>query len=346
MTDKTLERRFTVEWRHVIWLALLALACFLFLPRLIGFGRVAAVLQLSHPVFLGLALGSEVLRYFASAGSTIVLARLFGVDVPFLPMTEAFFAGAAANRTFSTGGAPGMLIRFAFLVRQGVHGGAVAVVFLIEDIIGAFIGLVVLIVGIVTLTNALPEGAFAADASIFLAAASPVLLAVGWYVYRRRPWVERVVHGVARRLNRPLEWLAGRPLFAPRDVQQALDDFYTGMGKARHSPQYVLGSFLLNLVRYVGGAAALYFAFLGLGWAIPLGVVILVFTSVSVLSSVSAVPGEMAILGTSFAVLSLAFGVPRDIALMSLILSRGIAFWLPMPIGYGAIWHLRRHQMI
>jgi uncharacterized membrane protein YbhN (UPF0104 family) len=73
---------------------------------------------------------------------------------------------------------------------------------------------------------------------------------------------------------------------------------------------------------------------------------ILIYTAVSVLSSVSAVPGEVAIMGTSVALLSLAFGVPRDVAVLALLLSRAIAFWLPIPVGFAAFWHLRRKQLL
>ncbi len=346
MTEKTLPRQWAIDRRQVVWLLLLGIAVFLLVPRLIGIRHVAHLLQVAHPAFFALALGAEVLRYFVSAGSTMTLARVFDNDVPLIPTVEAFFAGAAANRTFSTGGAPGMLIRFAFLTRQGLHSGAVAVIFLIEDMIGLVIGGVVLLIGIVTLTNALPPGALIVDFTLVFAVASPLFIVVGWRVYRHRAWVERGVHAIARALRQPLEWLLGRPVLAHQSVQRALDDFYAGMSAARRAPLNVVAVCSLNVIRYIGGAAALYFASLAMGWAISPGALILIFTSVSVLSTVSAVPGEVAIMGTSFALLSLAFGVPRDVALMAILLSRAIAFWMPIPIGYAAFWNLRRKHLM
>lgn len=342
MTDKPLAHSWTIERRHFLWLVILAVGFFLLVPRMIGYSHLLQILRIAQPGCLALAVSTEILRYFVSAASTIVLARMFQVEVPFAPLVGAFFAGAAANRTYSTGGAPGMLVRFSFLSRRGVHAGAVAVIFLIEDIIGGVIGFVVLLIGIAALMNALPSGAYIADISVLVGVASPLFLLVGLYIYRRRPWVERIVQRAAQVLNRPLEWMVGHPVFVPSQVQQALNDFYLGMSKARHSPMSVMAAVLFNVIRYVGGAAALYFAFLCVGWTISLGALILVFTSVSLLSSVSAVPGEMAIMTSSFALLSLAFGVPADLALLALLLSRAIAFWLPLPLGYGALWYLRR----
>ena len=346
MTDKTLTRQLTIDRRQILYLLVLGVAFFLLVPRLIGFHHVLRLLQVAHPVFLVLALGAEILRYVFSASSSMVLARLLGVDVPMAPMMEAFFAGAAANRTFSTGGAPGMVVRFDFLTREGLHPGAVAAIFVIEDAAGLLIGGVLLLAGVVTLTNALPPGAFAVDAAVALAIGSPFLIVAGLYVFRRRVWVEKFVHAATAALNRPLGWLLGRTVFTPVNVQHALDDFYAGMSLARHSPLQVAAAVLFNIMRYALGIAALFFAFLAMEWLIAPGELILIYTGVSVLSSVSAVPGEVAILGTSVALLSLAFGVPRDVAVLALLLSRAIAFWLPIPVGCASFWHLRRRQLL
>jgi uncharacterized protein (TIRG00374 family) len=346
LTEKTLERHLTIERRHVFYLIILGAGFFLLVPKLIGFRHALELLLVAHPVYFGLVLGAEILRYFASAASTMVLACLFSINLPLVATTEAFFGGGALNRTFSTGGAPGMVMRFAYLTRQGVHAGAVAAIFVIEDIIGVVIGGTLLVAGIVTLTNALPPGVFAIDAAIAFGFGSPLLILIGWYLYRHRRWVEQCVYAITPGLNRPLEWLVGRPVLTLAGVQHALGDFYAGMHLARRAPLNVAAAFAFNVVRYAAGAAALYFAFFGMQWTISPGALILIYTAVSVMSSVSAVPGEVAIMGTSFALLSLTFGVPGDIALMSLMLSRTIAFWLPMPVGYAALWHLRRKHLI
>ncbi len=346
MTEKTVSRQWVIERRQVVWLFLLGIAVFLLVPQVIGIGHVTHLLRLANPIFLLLALGAEVLRYVVSAGSTLALARVFDIDVPLIPTVVAFFASAAANRTFSTGGAPGMLIRFAFLRRQGVPAGAVAVVFLIEDLVGLVVSVTVLLIGIVALTNALPPGVLILDSALISVIGSPLFILIGWWVYRRRAWVERGVHAVARTLRQSLGWLLGRPVLDPQSVQRALGDFYSGMSAARRAPLNVAAVCLLNVIRYIGGVAALYFASLAMGWPISPGALILIFTSVSVISTVSAVPGEVAIMGTSFALLSLAFGVPRDAALMAILLSRSIAFWMPIPIGYAAFWNLRRKHLI
>lgn len=311
-------------------------------PQIVGFNRTLQLLARADSTFLALALITEALRYVFSAGSTRVLARLFHRTLPIEPLTEAFFAGAAANRTFSTGGAPGMLIRLLFLARQEITAGAVAVIFLIEDIAGFVVGGLIFLAGVVTLVTANRSHQFMIKVALVGTVGSLAMILGAIVVYRHRAWVERTVHAVARLLSRLVVWLTGRAPYTRVQVQRGLDDFYAGVTLARHTPKVVAVVFGLNLLRTVAGMAALYFAFLAIGWAINPAVLILLYTSVSVLSTVSALPGELAIMGGSWAILTLSFGVPRDIAMTALLLSRSIAFWLPIPIGYAALWNLRR----
>ncbi|HEX7587113.1 MAG TPA: hypothetical protein VF478_02250, partial [Anaerolineae bacterium] len=92
MTEETPTHHLRFERRQILYLLILGVAVFLLLPHFMGFQRIIDLLLVSHPVYFALALFAEILRYFVSAASTLVLARLFRVAVPLLPMTEAFFA--------------------------------------------------------------------------------------------------------------------------------------------------------------------------------------------------------------------------------------------------------------
>lgn len=335
-----------IDRRQLIYLALVFVAIFLLLPRIVRFGRVLALLQVAHPAYVLLALVAETLRYLASAATTRVLARLFDRDIPLLPMTQAFFAGAAANRTVSTGGAPGMLIRLMFLMRHGVSAGSVAAIFLIEDIAGLVIAVLSFVAGAVTLTAAQPSKSFLANGAIAFTISALLFALGGLYALRHRAVVERAAHFLACMLRAVTQRLMGRPVFTTERVQRALDDFYAGMIAARRAPSFVIAAFLLNLLCYVAGAAALYCAFLAFGWHIAPGILILLYTFASMLTTVSAAPGELALMGTGLALLSLAFGVSTDVALLALLLSRAIAFWLPIPVGYLAFWNLQRRRYL
>jgi len=341
--ERTLAPRTLIDRRQLIYLAILALAVFLLLPHVIGFDYVLRVLRTAHPLFILAAILAETLRYVASAGSTIALARLFDRRVPLAAMTEAFFAGAALNRTFSTGGAPGMFVRLVFLMKHGVHAGSVAAIFFIEDIAGLVIGTGVFLVGLTTLTSPRSITTVIELALGFLIG-SMILVLAAFFVWRNRAIVERAVHGLARRSNKIVERFFRRSIYLPDRVQQALDDFYTGLTAARQAPMYVGLSFGFNLIRTIAGLTTLYFAFVALEQNVAPGMAMILSTLASVLSTTSAVPGEVAIMSTGFAILLKSIGLIPKSALVALILSRAISFWLPLIVGYLALFRLRRHH--
>jgi uncharacterized protein (TIRG00374 family) len=123
-----------------------------------------------------------------------------------------------------------------------------------------------------------------------------------------------------------------------------LDDFYLGISAARRRPYFVAVSLGMNVLRYVGGCVALYFSFLAIDQAIAPGVLILLYTTTSLLSSTSAVLGEVAIMGTGLAVLSYSLGLAPDVAVVALILSRTLSFWMPLPMGFLSLFLLRRQH--
>ena len=335
-----------IDLQHLLSLALLALGVFMLLPHLIGFRRTLEILRLADARFLVLALIAETLRYVASAGSTIALARLFDRRVPLAPMTEAFFAGAALNRTFSTGGAPGMIVRLLFLMRQGVSGGSVAVIYLIENVWGLLIGGSVFLIGILVL-GGVPTLHLSASRIVWgfvIVTLTTVIAALFVIHYHAR--AERAVLGITQAVNAIFRRLFHRTLITLKQAKRALDDFYAGVELAQSKPLYAGLSFLMNVLRNASGYAALYCAFLALGSTASLPGLILFYTAGSILSTVSAVPGEMLIIGTGYALLSLAHGIPTDLALIAILLSRTVTFWFPLPVGYAALWHLHREKYV
>ena len=72
----------------------------------------------------------------------------------------------------------------------------------------------------------------------------------------------------------------------------------------------------------------------------------MIFTSSSALSTLSGVPGELGVMETSLAVLSTSLGIAPPTAVGAILLFRALSYWLPIPIGYLAFWHLQRRGYI
>jgi uncharacterized protein (TIRG00374 family) len=329
-----------IEHRTVLQIIVLGAIVFLLIPHLVGADRVLDALRRANPTFIALAALAEIARYIASAASTRALARMFQRVVPMSPLVQAFFGGAAANRTFSTGGAPGMLVRLLCLKRYGVNTGGVAALFLIENINGLVIGIPILLIGIALIASA--HLALPFDLQWGSSIVLGVIALVCIYLYTRRDWVKRIALWLGRGLDRVAQKIIHRPVFARERVLKWVNDFYFGMSAARAAPLLVGISLLMNFARYAAGMIALFLVFRAVNCEIAPDILILIYTSASFLTTLSAAPGEVAIMGSGIAILSLATGIPQEIAVTALLLSRGLAFWLPLPVGYVALWNMVR----
>jgi uncharacterized protein (TIRG00374 family) len=332
--------------RWLLVFILVGIAFIFLLLNLAGSQRTFARIQSAQPAFVLAVLVAQALRYAGSAGSTQILAKIFGQRVPFAPLYETMLAGQALNRTFSVGGAAGMWVRYSFLTRWGLHSGAVAALFVVEDVLGALAVSLVFATGFVAViaTTALPQLTWLVVAGF---AIGLVLLTIGGiHLYRRRTLLERAVHTVARASNAVLARLIGKSVYDPAHIQMALEDFYTGMAHVRHDPFRVVGAFLFNLLRVGFDAASLYLAFWAIGFAIAPAFLLVIFTSSSALSTLSGVPGELGVMETALAILSTSLGISPPTAVSAILLFRALSYWLPIPIGYLTFWNLQRSGLI
>ncbi len=254
--------------------------------------------------------------------------------------------GQALNRTFSVGGAAGMFVRYSFLTRQGLHSGAVAALFVVEDVLGVVTIALVFAIGLVAVlaTDALPQFAWVVVPGFIVGAVLATFAALA--LYRRRHFVEWIVHTLARVLGAAISRLIGKEIYDHAHVQLAVDEFYAGMTHARRDPRRVAGAFFNNLLRLSFDAASLYFAFWAIGFAIAPGILLVIFTSSSALSTLSGVPGELGVMEASLAVLSTSLGIAPATAVSAIVLFRALSYWLPIPLGYLTFWHLQRRGFI
>jgi uncharacterized protein (TIRG00374 family) len=300
----------------------------------------------AQPGFVLLILLAQALRYVGSSGSTFVLAEIFGQRLPFWPLYETMMAGQALNRTFSAGGAAGVWARYSFMTRQGMHSGRFVALLAVEDLIGAVAIFLIFVTGLAgaVAAAALPELGWL----ILLAFSSGIIVlgAGSLYLYRRRLLVERAAHRAARAFSAVLGRIIGKEVYQRDHVDLAIAEFYAAMSRARTDPPRLAGSFLFNLWRLAFDAASLYLAFWAIGFPISPGIALVLFTTSSVLSTLSAAPGEFGVMETSLAILSTALGIPPPSAVGAIVLFRALSYWLPIPVGYAMFGHLEKRGLI
>ncbi|MGB8647167.1 MAG: lysylphosphatidylglycerol synthase transmembrane domain-containing protein [Anaerolineae bacterium] len=328
--------------RMFILFILVGIAFIVLLVNLAGSRKTWELVAGAHPLFVGCILVLQAFRYVSSAGSTAVLAGIFKSRVPFFSLYETMVAGQALNRTFSAGGAAGMWARYSFMTRQGMHSGPFAALLVVEDLIGAFAIFIVFCIGLAAFvaTSTLPDVAWLVLAGFGVGI---VVLGVGVVsLYRHRPLVEWLVHTITRTAGAILARIIGKEVYRRERMEQIVDEFYIAVSQARTDPPRLLAAFLFNILRLALDAASLYFAFWAVGFAISPGICLVIFTSSSAVSTLSAAPGELAVMETSLAVLATSLGIANDVAISAILLFRALSYWLPIPVGYLALWHLER----
>ncbi len=343
---RTLPVARTQNRRLFVLFILVGIGVVVLLANLAGSSKTLALIASAQPVFVLCILGSQALRYVGSTGSTFVLAEIFGQRVPFEPLYETMMAGQALNRTFSVGGAAGMWARYSFMTRQGMHSGPFAALLVVEDIIGAVAIFLVFCTGLVAVvaTAALPDLAWLVMLGFSIGI---VILGLGaLYLYHHRPIVEWLVHTLARGIGAIIARLIGKEVYQREHMDKIIDEFYRAVVLARRDKPRLVIAFFFNVLRLAFDAASLYFAFWAVGWAISPGICLVIFTSSSALSTLSAAPGELAVMETSLAVLSTSLGIAPPVAVSSILLFRALSYWLPIPVGYLAFWHLERKGLI
>jgi undecaprenyl-diphosphatase len=82
------------------------------------------------------------------------------------------------------------------------------------------------------------------------------------------------------------------------------------------------------------------------GYDVPLATLVLVNWGAATLGSIAPVPGGLGVAEAGLVAGLTAAGVPADIAVAAALTHRLITFWLPPVVGWFALRHLRRHELV
>ncbi|HZQ07837.1 MAG TPA: flippase-like domain-containing protein, partial [Anaerolineae bacterium] len=260
-------------------------------------------------------------------------------------MFQVNVAAQAANRTF-VGGAAGVLIRFAYFFKRGMHSGTYGAVEGIEGGLGFLATCSLFLVGLSIVLASGAASEFRWDVIGLVILGALVLAAAVITIVRRRDWVERAADWIVRGVDRIVSRILRRSIYDPARVRGAVNDFYNALELAKRDPARMFISFLCCVGRLGCDAVALYFAFHALGYDAAPGQVLLIFVVSTSVSTIAAVPGQIGVMEGMLSLMSAAFGIPVPIAVGATLLYRLVSFWLPIPFGYAFAWNLTRKGLV
>lgn len=329
--------RLQIRREHAIVFALFVASAVAFLyfvlPQLTGLGETWHRVKQGSPWWLALAAACELLSF----GGYVLLFRTVFVTarsrIDWRASYEITMAGVAATRLFAAAGAGGIALTAWALRRSGMGARTVAVRMVAFNVaLYAIYALAMVLDGLGMYTGLLPGGdAFALTMvpAIFGAGAMLVVFSAALLPTDIDRRLARWSRGRAR-AQRWLRRLGTVPASLGQGVREAVV-------LLRRRPSVVAGA----VAWWAFDVAVLWAGFRAFGGAPELSVIVMAFF-VGMLGNLLPLPGgiggvEGGMIGTL-----IAFGVDEGLAVVAVLVFRGMNFWLPTVPGAIAYFQLRK----
>lgn len=319
----------------VLILVLLVSIYFLF-PKLVGLGGAMSKLGDADPVWIGIAIGFNVVAY---ATYIVLFKAVVGGDALRLRWRETYeinMAGVAATLLFSAGGAGGIAVTYWALRKAGMARRDVArrmVAFVTLHY--AFYPIALIVFGVLLRTGVL-NGADSVELTIIPAGVAGVVLVVGVLIALIPADVEQRLAPFAHG-ERAKSWLRT----AAKVPATVGEGFRFAVGLFAHPSRGGLA---------VLSAAGFWAASIGVLWAsfhafgvhVSLAVVVQGFFLGMVANLIPLAPAGVGAVDAGMIGAFVLFGLPEDTVFPAVLIYRLVAFWMPIPFGIVAFFQLRK----
>lgn len=318
----------------VVVFLLLGAIYFLF-PKLVGLGDALSKLDEADPLWIGIAIGFNVLAY---ATYIALFKAVVGGDVLRLTWKETYeinMAGVAGTLLFSAGGAGGIAITYWALRKAGMNRrdvGRRMVAFV--SLHYAFYPIALIVFGVLLRTGVL-SGKSSVELTIIPAAVAGLLLILGVLVTLIPPDAEQRLARFAHS-ERSRSWLqtAGK---VPATLGEGFRFALSLFAHPRRGGLAVLGAAGF----WAASIGVLWASFHAFGVHVPLAVVVQGFFLGMVANLFPLAPAGVGAVDAGMIGAFVLFGIPEETVFPAILIFRLVAFWMPIPPGIFAFFQLR-----
>ena len=317
--------------RHIIVFAVIVLALYLLLPKLVDTQETVKYVSRASYVLLGAAVALEIAALAGYANLFRYVLRVLDIRMRLREVWAITLSGLAVSHILSAGGVGGWVVTYNALMKHKVPHGiifvaiaaqqffnyvvlwfffALAMVYLIvvrggDSIIGYLVG-VVLIVLILWLTL------------------------YGVYLYNRPTRLRLRAAQVARLVNRV--WR--REVVKERHIDGWIDNLLIGMRRMTGHRGAFRTTLVLACAFWFFDMLCLWCTFQAFGYTIGLGHLLVAYVVAYSIGTLAPTPGGLGAVEGLLIALFVSFGVPSAIAVAVVLVYRIINFWLPIPPGF------------
>jgi phosphatidylglycerol lysyltransferase len=288
-------------------------------------------------VWILAALLFQVINYAVLTATNQSAFSTVGVQSRLLDLIPVTLGAQFANVVAPSGGASGAALFIDDAARRGQSPSRVTAGLLLQLVSAYFAFTLILAVGLAFLFfqhDLNPYEVAAAIAYLLITLAQSGLLLIGY----RRPdllrrllaWVQRVDHSLASKFHRgsflPEDWAEKNTA----DFSQAAEAIY----KNRKGQARIIG---LSLTSQALDLVSLYALFMAFSWPISFGPLVAGYAMGMLFSIIAIPPGGIGMVEGVMVLVYGSLGIPQDVAVIVSLAFRGLAFWLPLGLGFISI---------
>jgi len=309
-------------------------AIYLLVPRLGGLSRDAAALRHANLwlALLGVAAETASIAMYVTLYRSLLRAEQ--AEVPWLAAGRGVMSAFLMSHVLPGGAAAGTVMNVRTMEREGVSPRRTGLALVIAVILSDIALAVIFLAGIVysLAKQRLPAGYVAAAVVVLPIGAA--LIGVIFLLAFRRDLGARAVRRIARMLHRFIHRID--PDSLARAAGELADE-----ARAALSGKRFLAAMGLALANWLLDIFVLYLFFLALGHHQHFGALLVAYAVANMAAAIPITPAGLGFVEATLIGVSVAFGAPREIAVVAVLGYRLVNFWLPLPVGLVAYIHSR-----
>jgi uncharacterized protein (TIRG00374 family) len=320
--------------KRTLMVIVAGVAIYLLVPRLGGLSRDAAALRQANFWLVAVAVGAEALSIAAYVTVYRSLLRAEHAEVRWLAAGRGVMSAFLISHVLPGGAAAGTVMNVRTMEREGVSprrtGLALVLVVILSDIGLALIFLAGIVYSLAK--QHIPAGYVAA--AIVVLPIGAALVGVVFLLAFRRELGARAIRRIGSVLHRFVHRID--PDRLARTAGELADEARAALSGKRFvvAMGLVLGNWLLDI-------GVLYLFFLALGHHQHFGALLVAYAVANIAAAIPITPAGLGFVEATLIGVSVAFGAPREIAVVAVLGYRLVNFWLPLPVGLAAYIHSR-----
>jgi hypothetical protein len=267
------------------------------------------------------------------AASLVAFARLQrwllhegGVDVGLVPMVQITLAGNALALSLPGGAAWAAAWAFGQLRRRGADRVLAGWVILVAGALASYVLFMLLVIGSLIAGD---SGPVASVRPLLIALASIPFVVIGLVMAAKRfPVIDKLI---------PFGQHILEALPKGHEVSGALQRTWERLLTVRPSGPAWFEAFGLAALNWLENCGCLVACIWAVHGRIPWHGILVAYALAQVLASVPITPGGLGVVEGGLTALLVAYGMPTNVALASVLLYRAVSFWGLVPVGWG-VW--------